>query len=422
MDAVLFAGDLEFERCPLAMARPKALWPLDADETLLDRQLDRLAAAGVRRVVVCVNRRADEIRGHLAYRSALGREKPEVIVREDTTPRGPAGCLKDAAAALGTWMEPLIAMEVGSLASVAWADAVDELLVSGAPMSVGVVREADGTLRPAGVYLVTEAALSNIPAKGFQDIKERLLPALAAVGRAAIPMHIAGPVRRLEKPEDYLSAVSEGLSSLRDRGPVMSVTAKVHRRARLVGPVTIGDDAEIGEAALIVGPAVIGRGAKIGKATVIHRTVVWDGATVAGSCHLESCVVTDRAAVPPLSRLKRTVSLAESPGVGGWHVLDIRGYTAEPEAVEDDAVEVDVTFDEPAAIAPAPVTPAKPAAAKTPAAGSDAPPKGYEVSVKSGRADKKPRADRHPAHNPAAGGVPSPQKLLDLWRNGIAQG
>ncbi len=75
--AMLLAAGLGKRMRPLSLRLPKPLLPV-AGRSLLDRALDRLAAASVERVIVNAHHRADEIARHLAARTA----PPVTLLRE----------------------------------------------------------------------------------------------------------------------------------------------------------------------------------------------------------------------------------------------------------------------------------------------------------------------------------------------------
>ena len=106
--AMVLAAGLGARLRPLTLDRPKALVTV-AGRALIDHMLDRLAAAGVRRVVVNVHAFADQMEAHLAGRTDL-----QVIISDE---RGAlletAGGLKAARPLLGD--EPILVTNIDSV-------------------------------------------------------------------------------------------------------------------------------------------------------------------------------------------------------------------------------------------------------------------------------------------------------------------
>ncbi len=106
--AMLMAAGLGMRMKPLTDDRPKALIEV-AGRTLIDHVLDRLAAAGVARVVVNVHAFADRLESHLAAR----RDVEIVIADERAALLETGGGLKAARRLLGD--APIIVANVDSL-------------------------------------------------------------------------------------------------------------------------------------------------------------------------------------------------------------------------------------------------------------------------------------------------------------------
>jgi MurNAc alpha-1-phosphate uridylyltransferase len=159
---MVLAAGLGTRLRPLTLERPKALVTV-AGRALIDHMLDRLAAAGIRRVVVNVHAHADQLEAHLAARVDL-----EVDISDE---RGglldTGGGLKAARSRLGD--DPILVANIDSIWTEPNGPLVDRLiaawdgsrmddLLTLAPLenSLGFdgpgdfFREPDGRLAPRG--------------------------------------------------------------------------------------------------------------------------------------------------------------------------------------------------------------------------------------------------------------------------------
>ena len=218
---MLMAAGLGTRLRPLTLDRPKALVTV-AGKPLIDHVLDRLAAAGVARVVVNVHAFADDLEAHLAQR----RDMEIQISDERAGLLETGGGLKKARPFLGD--EPLLVANVDSIWTEApgrpaidrlldaWDSArMDDLLLL-APVATSLGwsgpgdfhRLADGRLihrrdRPdplfanAGVHLMNPRLIDAWP-EGSHGIFDHWM-ALAARGRLhGVPMegvwmHVGDP-------------------------------------------------------------------------------------------------------------------------------------------------------------------------------------------------------------------------------------
>jgi MurNAc alpha-1-phosphate uridylyltransferase len=106
--AMVLAAGLGSRLRPLTLDRPKALVTVGG-KPLIDHMLDRLARAGVRRVVVNVHAFADQLEDHLARRRDL-----EVIISDERAgPLETAGGLKKARPLLGE--DPILVANIDSV-------------------------------------------------------------------------------------------------------------------------------------------------------------------------------------------------------------------------------------------------------------------------------------------------------------------
>ncbi|MBI2866886.1 MAG: NDP-sugar synthase, partial [Chloroflexi bacterium] len=102
---------------------------------------------------------------------------------------------------------------------------------------------------------------------------------------------------------------------------------RIHRTARLTGPVVIGDSCTIGPQARIEGPVVMGSGCAIEESAVVEESVLWDTVHVGGRSTvshsilgtessigdgvwvIEGSVIGDRVVVGDSNRIERGMAV-----------------------------------------------------------------------------------------------------------------
>ncbi len=123
---MVLAAGLGTRLRPLTLDRPKALVTV-AGRALIDHMLDRLAAAGIRRVVVNVHAFADQMEAHLA-----GRDDLEVAISDE---RGAlletGGGLKAARPLLGD--DPILVTNIDSIWTEPEGPLIDRLIAAWDP-------------------------------------------------------------------------------------------------------------------------------------------------------------------------------------------------------------------------------------------------------------------------------------------------
>jgi len=330
---VVLAGTQPWGGCDLEWVVPRALVPV-ANKPLIGHVLEWLAAAGVKSVDVCGNRYTDLVRRRLLTKSDTGRLTCGLTVHyyEDMSPRGPAGCVRDAGALSDA--RTLVVVDGSLIPQVELQSIVETHRQTGAALTVVVSRDARGNgvngdgLSPMGIYVFERSVIGHIPSNGYQDIKEALIPLLYRRGMCVMPYLASGSTPRVTNVDSYLAVNawvlrtlwnrSRGLGSYGGDGYRSVGDAGVHRSVaidstvRLSGPILIGEETRVGQGVTIVGPASIGRGCHLGDGSVICRSVVWEGCTIGSHAVLDRCILTTRSNVRPDGTF-RYVIFSEAP-------------------------------------------------------------------------------------------------------------
>lgn len=315
---VVLIGRQDFGRCPLGTRLPAAAWPI-AGKPVLGRLLDHLEDEGIRRVVVCCEGDVSE-----SIEPICDRRYSEVAVLTEDLGGGTAGCLRDA---VGSNPGDLILVFSGTIASPpSVRDLIDFHYADHSDLTIVFNPgqfDASEPGSPAEVYVCRPDVLRLIPADGYSDIKEGLIPSILRAGGRIRPMVLPKEVVSFHDRAGYLRAVGMYLAQhagyttdrLDDEGRWVASRASIHPTARICGPVQIDEAADVSQEAVVIGPAVIGPRAVVGRGSVIVRSVLWDEARVGDRCEvLES--VLDRGTALPDGAAVRERTVASGRGAG----------------------------------------------------------------------------------------------------------
>ncbi len=290
---VVLVGRQDFGRCPLGARLPMALWPI-ADQPALQRLLQHLAGEGIRSAVVCCESDISEYIDPVREAGSL-----EITSLTEDLTGGTAGCLRDA---VGSDPGDLIMVFSGSMASPPpIRSLIESHHSSGADLTVvfnpGTPDRAQPG-PPAEIYLCKPGVLRLIPAGGYSDIKEGLIPAILRDGGVVRPLVLPENVGSFHDRGGYLQAMAMHLDHTACAGgqtengqPLIAGEASVHPSAKLCGAVMIGEHTQISEGTVIVGPSVIGPHAVVGRDSVVVRSVLWSGAEVGNRCEVFESVL-----------------------------------------------------------------------------------------------------------------------------------
>jgi mannose-1-phosphate guanylyltransferase len=322
MKAVVLAGGQEFGQCPLSRQLPRALWPV-IDRPIIEHVLAALRGAGIGQMAISANGRTHTIASKLGYNPS-----PDVTIHysEDTMPRGVAGCIKDCEEWLGN--ERFLVCQGTSLyLGVDFAHLLEEHKKSGAAVTVAATVESTNDLdrqmqlKPAGIYLCEPSVFPFIKNKGYQDMKEQLIPRLTEKGLKVQAVPLTGKVLSIRNEEWYLNAMVDLLNDPAHRkefvehlpsklpGLWIHPTAYVHPQARVIGPAYIGANTKVLADAVVIGPAVVGENCEIGSDAVVHEAILWNDSSVGKGALVEQAVVAAKAAVAPHVEVRGSIVL-----------------------------------------------------------------------------------------------------------------
>jgi len=302
---VVLVGRQDFGRCPLAARLPVALWPI-AGKPAAERLLRHLANQGIRDVALCCG---DKVSGSVGAIETDRRLAARLVIEKLSS--GTAGCLRDAVAS-----DPgdLILVFSGSMVRPpSIRDLVEAHTRNPADLTVVFNPDPSGESfhgTSAEIYLCRPDVLRLIPAGGYCDIKEGLIPVILRAGGTIKPVVLPKDVGNFHDRAGYLHAVSLYLESEPVATDGYALCERSHKRlapvtagagvdpgTRIYGPVAISEGTYLAKGAVVVGPAVLDRGTQVGENSVIVESVLWNGCKVGADCEVRGSVVERNAVI-----------------------------------------------------------------------------------------------------------------------------
>ena len=322
-DAVLLAGTQVWRRTAFDQLLPRPVLPV-GQMPLLAHPLRWLRAAGASRVTICANGLAPQLREHLEpVRHLL----PALTFHEDQSPRGAAGSARDAA--LATDADLFVVADATTIPDVSLLRVLMEHQESRAALTIIVQPSLGGrgtSLVPTGLYVFSRRAFEYVPAAGYQDIKESLIPRLYAAGELVVTSEAESQCPRVLDAKTYLAVSHRTIA--RSAAPTAAIgdtavdntasidpSARISPTALLVGPVLVGPGAEIKDDVVIVGPSSIGADTVVERGALISRSVIWNACTIGAGATVDCSVLSSGVSVAADARLVGAIQVSERPAV-----------------------------------------------------------------------------------------------------------
>jgi NDP-sugar pyrophosphorylase family protein len=287
---------------------------------------------GITGATVCVNSASRAVRSYLGDGSRLSLS---VKYLEDWTPRGAAGCLRDASAQ--SQAETFVVADGTAIPAVNLKGLLAAHRASGAALTIVVHDDAafvapdQRLLSPAGIYVVDSRVLQLVAATSYQDIKESLIPQLYRAGERIGIHRGVGACPRILDAESYLAVNHWMIQSMADGsaalagyralggGVLAHPSAEVDSGAVLLGPILLGPSARVERGATIVGPVALGAHSLVEAGALVSRTVTWSHSVIGREAVVDQCVVADQAVILPRSNVVHSIQAPQRPrSLGAW--------------------------------------------------------------------------------------------------------
>ncbi len=316
---IVLAGVQSWGESPLERVCSRPLLPV-AGRPLIWYVLQWLRQRSVLRATICANSDTFAFNRCLGGGDDLGMH---LDYYEDIMPRGPAGCMRDAAAY--SEADTFVVVD-GTIVTRVDLDAIAQAhRTLGADLTVAVTAVGHGSgtagsgLEPLGIYVVSRQALAFISQKGYQDIKEMLIPGLHRQGRGVVPYVVPeGSSLRVTGMASYLAVNSwvvqqmvmptdppEGYRRCGDA--CIHDSADVASTVCLAGSVVVGPECTIAANATIIGPTSIGAASRIEEDVVIGESALWSQCRVGAGAIVNHSIMVDGAVVAPADIMRDTV-------------------------------------------------------------------------------------------------------------------
>lgn len=185
-------------------------------------------------------------------------------------------------------------------------------------------------LSSLGVYFINPRVFEMIPQHGHFDLKEQLIPLLHRLGVPVFAYSVTGRARRFTTLTEYFDTnrdllldnfpgpVQQRRSAYDEvaQGVWVARSATVSPKARLIGPVVVGENCRVEAGASVVGPVSIGDGCSVMSGASISDSILWSGVRVSAGARVDRSILCTRSVVPPGRKLSAGVVL-ESGDPGG---------------------------------------------------------------------------------------------------------
>lgn len=314
VDAIILVGGQGTRLRPLTLSAPKPMLPT-AGVPFLTHLLSRIAAAGIRHVVLGTSYKAEVFEAEFGDGSSFGLEIDYVVEEEA---RGTGGGIANVApklrypTAIVFNGDVLSGLDLGAILASHTereADVSLHLVRVGDPRAFGCVpTDSEGRVTAflektqdpptdqinAGCYVFSREVIDRIPTGREVSVEREVFPKLLSDGLKVCGHVDATYWRDMGTPEDFVRGSSDLV-----RGIAPSPVLDGHR-----GESLVHESAAVAPGALLIGGTVIGRGVEIGGGARLDGAVIFDGARIEAGAVIERSIVGFGARIGPRALIR----------------------------------------------------------------------------------------------------------------------
>jgi exosortase len=313
--AVALAANTDFGRCRLASRIPPALWPIEG-ENAISRLIKKLANLPVRKTVICCNGNKS-----IFQKTIAGSDSMELLFLDEKMPFGTAGCIREAIQLSSDNI--ILAIPSQILEAPDLSEAIARHKESGAILTI-ISGNNENEKSNVHIYIANREAAEYIPAKGYFDIKENLIPALVRNNKKIIAETLPLHLYSFRNHCQYLETICKYLSE-RKQDIIISDNVNISSSAKIFGPAIIMSNTIIEDDAIIMGPAMVGRNVKIGKGSLVEQSILWDGTNIKKECCITNCVTEYNTTIPSYSNISNKAITRNMYNIPGLNYITSHG-------------------------------------------------------------------------------------------------
>lgn len=352
MKAVILVGGEGTRLRPLTYHIHKTMAPV-LNEPFLEHMIYYLKEYGVDDIVLAMCYLPQSIKDYFGDGSRFGVNLAYVL---EDSPLGTAGAVKNAERYLhdgpflvfngdvftGINLGEMLSFhcERGAIATIALTPVED-------PSAYGVVEmdaqgrvkrfvekppreEATSNLINAGIYILDEEVLKEIPRDTFYMFEHHVFPGLLEKGMPVYGYPSDAYWIDMGTPEKYLDLHRSLLGGNSSSTFCSQITQRktqitIHPSAEIEGDVVIGEGCTIGPEVHIKGPSVIGEGCVIFDKAKIDGAILWRNVRVGQRAVLKDCIIGDNTVIGDDCLIPRGVVI-------GGNICINEGSCLEPDA------------------------------------------------------------------------------------------